>query len=802
MPRIGIRYKIMGMAMGGAVLASIILVTVGAWQSNVFGDQAEAEVSKLMDADLDHITEGVYNLVKAQDEAVQLKVNHDLNVARHLLQNKGAVALSDDTMTWTAVNQYTQEAVEVELPMMLVGGTWLGPNTDLNTETPVVDEVKGLVGGTATIFQRMNEEGDILRVATNVEKLDSTRAIGTYIPAVNPDGTPNPVVSTVMQGKTYRGIAYVVNAWYITAYEPIFDQQGEIIGVLYVGVKQENIESLRQAILQTRVGETGYVYVLGGKGDDRGHYIISKNGEQDGLDIWEARDTEGRLFIQSIVEKAISLEPGQFATERYPWRNPGEPKPRWKVARIAYYEPWDWVIGVGAYEEEFEEIHAQLQASRSRMIGIFAVAGFCLVALGGATAWVIARGISAPLSLVTQAVTKLAEDSLPGLIASIQAVADGDLSTTICLETDSIEVRSGDELEDMAHAFNGMNGALDTAGAALGQMVANLRDLVGQVVAGAQSVGVSADELSSAADQAAQSALQVAAAIQQVARGAAHQNESVAQATGAVAQVTSMIDGVARGAHEQSTAVIQSTEITTRISGAVEQVVASAQRMENVRKTVEMASQKVHEMGERSRQIVAITNLLDEIAGQTNILALNAAVEAAKAKEHGQSFAVVANEVRRLARNSGAGTQEIAALIRAVQRTVAEAIAAMEESALQVNRQVADISTVTQQMSASTSKLVNAANAVSAVVEENIAATEEMSAGAGKVTQAMKEISAISEENNAASEEMNVSVELMNTMAEQVTVSARSLAGMAQHLEASVAQFKLPDGRVDEETRL
>jgi methyl-accepting chemotaxis protein len=127
----------------------------------------------------------------------------------------------------------------------------------------VVDDVKELVGGTATIFQRMNRQGNILRVATNVEKLDNTRAIGTYIPAVNPDGIPNPVVSTVMQGKTYRGIAYVVNAWYITAYEPIFDGQGEIVGVLYVGVKQENVESLRQAILKTQVGETGYVYAFG-----------------------------------------------------------------------------------------------------------------------------------------------------------------------------------------------------------------------------------------------------------------------------------------------------------------------------------------------------------------------------------------------------------------------------------------------------------------------------------------------------------------------------------------------------------
>ena len=70
--------------------------------------------------------------------------------------------------------------------------------------------------------------------ALNVEKLDGSRAIGTYIPAVSPDGTPNPVVSSILRGETFNGRAYVVNAWYVTAYEPILDENQEVVGILYV----------------------------------------------------------------------------------------------------------------------------------------------------------------------------------------------------------------------------------------------------------------------------------------------------------------------------------------------------------------------------------------------------------------------------------------------------------------------------------------------------------------------------------------------------------------------------------------
>src|SRR5690606_19414635 len=143
-----------------------------------------------------------------------------------------------------------------------VGDRWLGQNTEAAVETLVVDEVARLVGETATIFQRINERGDMIRVATTVKDAEGKRAIGTFIPADNPDGSANPVVSAILRGETYHGRAFVVNAWYLTAYEPLKDRVGNVVGMLYVGVKHQTVEArVRQAILQTTVGKTGYVFV-------------------------------------------------------------------------------------------------------------------------------------------------------------------------------------------------------------------------------------------------------------------------------------------------------------------------------------------------------------------------------------------------------------------------------------------------------------------------------------------------------------------------------------------------------------
>ncbi len=400
--------KILLLSIGSVLVTALTLVGVIAWQSSQYSALVDDEFGQLIDNDLGHITDGVYNMVKAQDELVQQMVDSSLNVARQELQNAGQVSLAEDKAQWTAVNQFTQQPLTVQLPKMLVGDTWLGQNTNPSIRTPIVDDVQSLMGGTATIFQRMNEQGDMLRVATNVPTSDGKRATGTYIPAIMPDGSPNPVVSTILSGETYRGTAKVVNAWYDTAYEPILNETGQVIGMLYVGVKQQNVESLRQAILQTQVGKTGYVYVLGSEGDDLGRYIISQKGERDGENIWETQDAEGNYVIQMIINKAVILKPGETAIIRYLWQNPDDPAPRWKVARIAYYEPWHWVIGASTYEDELAVYRGILQEGQLRMVVFSSAIGLAIALIISFLGVLISRSVSKPIGHLVNVATQIA----------------------------------------------------------------------------------------------------------------------------------------------------------------------------------------------------------------------------------------------------------------------------------------------------------------------------------------------------------------------------------------------------------
>ncbi len=120
------------------------------------------------------------------------------------------------------------------------------------------------------------------------------------------------------------GRAFVVNDWYITAYEPILDAKKQLIGALYFGVKQEDVPELRKGITDIVVGKTGYVFALGASGEQKGRYLISLKGQRDGENIWEAKDAEGNLFIQSMIEKALATKGGKCDFERYSWRNKDE----------------------------------------------------------------------------------------------------------------------------------------------------------------------------------------------------------------------------------------------------------------------------------------------------------------------------------------------------------------------------------------------------------------------------------------------------------------------------------------------
>jgi methyl-accepting chemotaxis protein len=482
---ISLKTKLIALGVLFSVVPLLVINITTALQNRHTSEKARAGLSELAYSDLDHTLHGVLAMISTQQEVLQQSVTHALNVSRRLLQDAGGARLSADaTVTWLAVNQYTEETVTVELPRMMAGEAWLGQNRDPARPTPIVDDVKSLLAGTCTIFQRMNADGDMLRVATNVEKLDHTRAIGTYIPAVNPDGKANPVVAALLKGETFHGRAFVVNTWYITAYEPLRNDRNEIVGALYFGIPQESATALRQAILDLRIGKTGYVYVL----DSKGHYVISKDGKRDGEDILHSTDADGRFFIREIIDKARAAKSGEVFEARYPWKNEEQEEARIKVVRLGYFEPWDWIIGVGSYEEEFFEARNAIETyARHNLAVQLAVTGITLLLTVGAW-WVLSGRIGRRLAAVTTRMQNASEQvfSASGQVSE----GSGQLAEGATQQAASLEETSA-SLEEMAsmtrqnadharHADALMHEAsmtIDQANESMGRMTLSMQEI-------------------------------------------------------------------------------------------------------------------------------------------------------------------------------------------------------------------------------------------------------------------------------------------------------------------------------------
>ena len=255
--RFGILAKLLSLGVLLTMLPLLAIWAINNYQNNKAITFAAEETRQLAEKSLDQTLNGVYSMLTSQQELLEKVVDGNLNVTFDLAKEYGGLHLGETTWQWNAVNQFSKKSTLVELPQMYIGDKPIAKLSDFSTKSPLVDDVGRLLGGTSTIFQRMDQAGSMLRVATNVEKLDKTRATGTYIPAMNPNGQPNPVIKAIMQGQRFVGRAYVVNAWYVTAYEPFYDANKNIIGVLYYGVREDSAKSLREQIMSITIGKNG-----------------------------------------------------------------------------------------------------------------------------------------------------------------------------------------------------------------------------------------------------------------------------------------------------------------------------------------------------------------------------------------------------------------------------------------------------------------------------------------------------------------------------------------------------------------
>ncbi len=423
--------------------------------------------------------------------------------------------------------------------------------------------------------------------------------------------------------------------------------------------------------------------------------------EREGKSFMDTKDPNGKPYIKEWIDL---LKKGGSANIEYMFPKAGSTDPISKVSYAKVFQPWGWWLGTGVY---IEDVDADFRQAAFKSIVFLVVISIVLGVLG----WTVERSVMRQIG------------GEPAMAAQqAEGFAGGDLTRRI--------VSSSDQPGNLL--------------ATLGTMQDRLAGIVRSILASTEILAKESKELSVAANE--------------ISLATRNQAESSAASAAAIEELTVSINEVSE--------IAMTTEANSRetadLAGKGGEVVRDAARkIESIATSVHDSTERIQSLVDRSQEIGKITQVIKEIADQTNLLALNAAIEAARAGEQGRGFAVVADEVRKLAERTSQATAEISGMVDAIQSDTRQTVLAME-GATPLVKQGQELAS---QATAVLDDIQRQATDSLAKAREVANATKAQATTANEIAGHVETIATMTEETNAASQSNAAAADQLNTLA-------------------------------------
>ncbi len=508
------------------------------------------------------------------------------------------------------------------------------------------------------------------------------------------------------------------------------DEAQEKVKVAILG--EMDSEGKRPINKNIKLGESGYIFVVDQKGNSIAHPNIEGN------NVWDEQDDNGVKYMQEIIAKGN--EGGGFASYSWPLPNSDQLEEKGVYAETDPY--WGWVIGASTYLADFNKPAESILKLTLVVIGVAIIIGIFVI-------WQYASSMAKPINRVVQAMERFAE---------------GDLTQ------ESMSIRSKDEIGKLANAMN--------------QMQAKLKDMIHNIAQASDLINTSSKELSQSANEVNMGAEQVAITMNELASGAEGQAHHSNELTSLMERFTADL----RETNQHGEHIHQSSVEVLGLTNEGSQLMTSSNsQMSKIDGIVQNAVEKVKNLDAQAQEISKLVVVIKDIADQTNLLALNAAIEAARAGEHGKGFAVVADEVRKLAEQVAFSVNDITSIVTNIQQDFDVVTSSLEDGYQEVKEG-------TNQIKATSETFTTISHSINDVVES----VQLISSNLSKVTEdgqkmnsAIQEIAAVAEESAAGVEQTTATTEQTSSSMEVMAGKSAQLSTLALELKTLIAQFKL-----------